>query len=92
MKILFAFLLVLLAASASFAEPNDEPSQSGRYQLCVGKLDLFWPDSPTKFHEETVNSVFRIDTVTGKTWYLQRTAKKFKDGLSPNQTWVLIEE
>jgi hypothetical protein len=93
MKIVLTLLLIPFCLVAAVAEPSGEPSQPGRYQLYIGKLDRYWPDSPAKLHEETVNTVYRIDTATGKTWYLERTVKKLNDTIVvPNQSWILIQE
>lgn len=92
MKIMIASLIVCLAGIPAFAGTTETP---GRYQLFVGKMDTYQlkdPENLFKLSDGTVNTIFRIDTYTGKTWFLQRTSKKIENALLPYQNWVLIEE
>ena len=95
MRTLFLCLLICLCGFAVVAEPNETVSPSGRYQLVTGKLDVFSVADASKptYNETVSNTVFKIDTATGKTWYVERTVKPGpKDSFIPVEAWVLIEK
>lgn len=62
-----------------------EDPQVGRYQLVVGKLDLLsLADAKGALRDTTINTVFKIDSVTAQTWYAGKMIKGSKDNYLPD--------
>lgn len=99
MKTLLICSVLFLSGIALSAEPtNEDLLRPGRFQIVVGRLDNFGIADVNKvtLKEVTQNTVFKIDTSTGQTWYAERTVKPApspnpKDRYVPTISWVLID-
>lgn len=89
-KIIVAVALMFLVASNVWAAPGSVSGQ-GRYQLFQGKYHVSYTDSGGSNDGMYVDSLFRIDTETGKTWVYY---VDFRKSASPGQQviWIPIRE
>ncbi len=85
-KMIAAAVLVIVTASGAALwsetaqKPEDAASLVGRYQLLSGVIESNISVSAQLPHKENINTVFKIDTVTGKTWAYQGTSVYYKGG------------
>lgn len=86
MKRTFAlgFLMVATLLLAN-TPPTPEGTQAGRYQLAAGT-------SPGARPGDAMLTMFRIDTATGKTWYLHPVPMNTANGLLTVTTWTECHE
>ena len=74
LAIVAALMLGIAAVQVYSAPPSSEKNDIGRYQIVQGHIDA-------------TNTVFRIDTSTGRTWEYINVA-----GPKPLNGWVPIPE
>jgi len=83
----FTLSLLVLGALALYANtpPSPEGGQVMRYQIASGTLPDIRP-------EQSAQTMFRIDTATGKAWRLAAMPLKHAAGVTSVQVWVEVEE
>lgn len=91
MKMFAGFLAVSLIGAVAY---KLDRGATGRYQVVPARLDyytlpLLHDNNGASIKEIVINTAIRIDTQTGKTWYLTRFEKK---NLMPGVGWTLAEE
>ena len=73
-----AFALLVAVALAGDPKPESQPATGiGRFQLISGQVDRSWDIESEKKAGWPVEQhvVFKIDTVTGKTWIYERRSE-----------------
>ena len=91
MKMFAGFLAITLISAVAY---KLDRGATGRYQVVPARLDYYTFPLPhdnngASIKETVINTAIRIDTETGKTWYLTRFQKK---NLMPGVGWTLAEE
>jgi len=85
-KFIIISMLLIIICSPAIAAVNSTPSQVGRYQLFQGTYRI---GSAQDGQVAEAKDVFKIDTVTGKTWVYMTG---FDENQNPVEFWRLIEE
>lgn len=89
MKTLAIFTAVVITAVALFAADGQPPmptgSQVGRFQLCQGT-------KPMLNHGQQIETLFRIDTVTGQTWEISPTPFNTNGSVAVVHVWQPVNE
>jgi hypothetical protein len=83
----FILSLLVLTALALYANTPPAPTGTtpGRFQLAAGTL----PDIKAS---ESTQTMFRLDTTTGKAWKLAAVPLRHANGMTTVPTWIEIEE
>ena len=87
MKHLLLFLLAvsIVAIAGDSVPPSPAGGSTGRYQLAGGT-------SPGVKVSESYQTMFRIDTETGKVWQIQGVPMDVRGHLIPIPTWIEVHE
>lgn len=87
--IAFALLLSVVCAVSALTEDGSPPAPTGRdvgrYQLAAGAAPMLQIGSQ-------IETIFRIDTVTGQTWKLNPEALVTPTGTAVVHVWQPVEE